>query len=61
VPLGQGAVDFAAFFAALAALPYTGPVVLETTPGTDYAEAAQRHLAFVRRHLAAAPDPVGTP
>ncbi len=57
VPLGLGAVDFTAFFAALAATAYQGPLVLETAPGDNYAEAAERHLAFVRRHLAAAPDP----
>jgi sugar phosphate isomerase/epimerase len=55
VPLGTGAVDFPGFFAALAAIPYQGPLVLETTPGDNYAEAAERHLRFVRAQLAAAP------
>lgn len=61
VPLGQGSVDFPAFFAALAAAHYLGPVVLETTPGDNYAQAAERNLSFVRRQLAAAPDAIATP
>jgi hexulose-6-phosphate isomerase len=54
VPLGQGDVDFSAFFAALARAGYEGPVILEAPAGDAPVDNARRHLAFARRHAMAA-------
>ena len=48
VPLGEGNADFDRFFAAAAAVGYSGPFVLETPPGDHPLESAASHLAFVR-------------
>ena len=48
VPLGEGDADFDRFFAAAAAVGYSGPFVLETPPGDHPLESAASHLAFVR-------------
>lgn len=51
VPLGSGAVDFAAAFQALAAIRYNGAMILETPVGDDAIVSAREHLAFVRKQL----------
>jgi sugar phosphate isomerase/epimerase len=51
VPLGTGAAPLDAFFAALVDAAYSGPVILETTVGEDYAAHARRNLDFVRSRL----------
>ena len=51
VPLGEGAVDFAAFFPVLADLGYEGPIILETQTGEDAENMARRHRDFVAGHL----------
>ena len=48
VLLGQGDVDFVAFFQALADVGYTGPLVLQTAFGEDYLCVARSHLTFLR-------------
>lgn len=53
VALGTGDTDFAAVFGALAAIGYTGPLILETPPGDAPALQAERHCRFVREYLAA--------
>lgn len=60
-PLGEGMVDWPAFFQLLAAAPFDGPISLhiEYDPGGDTREAryqkslaaAQRDLGFLRKHL----------
>jgi L-ribulose-5-phosphate 3-epimerase len=51
VPLGQGDADFPGFFAALAEVGYTGPLVLQAAFGPDFLGMAGSHLAFVRSLL----------
>ncbi len=51
VPLGEGAIDFPQFMEAVEASPYSGPLVLETTPGDDPIAFATRHAQFVRALL----------
>lgn len=51
--LGQGDADFAAFADALAAIGYSGPLILETPAGADPELQATRHRAFVHDLLAA--------
>lgn len=48
VPLGTGAAPLEAFLAALTSGHYSGPLVLETTVGSDYAVQARLNLEFVR-------------
>lgn len=60
VPLGQGQVDFARFFYALAEVGYSGAVVLEAVYGNDYLEDAKRHLGFVHHYLTSQVQPKGT-
>jgi hexulose-6-phosphate isomerase len=52
VPLGTGDVDFQGAFAALSAIGFAGPCILETPRGKIPLDAAARHLEFVRQHLA---------
>ena len=52
VPLGTGAAPLDAFLAALVDAAYSGPVILETTVGENYAAHARRNLDFVRSRLA---------
>ena len=54
-PLGDGMVDFAAFFAALARVRFLGPisVQMEYKP-KDEVGAVQRDVEFVRKHVNAA-------
>ena len=51
VPLGRGAVNFPAVFAALAVTNYAGTLILETPVGDDAVAMAGQHLAFVRDGL----------
>ena len=55
VPLGQGAAQFDAFFAALGDAGYEGPLVLQTARDPDDLGVARRYLAMVkswaRNHL----------
>lgn len=53
VPLGRGDVDFPAFFEALAAAGYGGPLVLQPATSEDYLGGAAAQLSFVRAHLVA--------
>ncbi|MDB5338571.1 MAG: Xylose isomerase-like barrel [Planctomycetaceae bacterium] len=63
-PLGQGQVNWSEFFKMLAGIPFQGPmsVHIEYEPGgstrveriDNSLAAAQRDIAFVRQHLAAA-------
>lgn len=67
VPLGEGMVDWPAFFSMLAGLPFPGPLSLhiEYDPGgstragraDNSLAAAERDLAFLRRELDAAFGP----
>jgi sugar phosphate isomerase/epimerase len=54
-PLGEGLVDFSAFFAALAAAKFAGPVSLQLDhqPANEL-EAIRKDLAFIRKQVAAA-------
>jgi len=54
-PLGEGVVDFARFFAALAKARFAGPVSLpvDHSPAGEL-DAIKRDLAFVRKQIAAA-------
>jgi len=54
-PLGDGVVDFAKFFAALAKARFAGPVTLpvDHSPAGEV-EAIKHDLAFVRKQIAAA-------
>ena len=54
-PLGDGVVDFARFFAALATARFSGPVTLpvDHSPAGEV-EAIKHDLAFVRKQIAAA-------
>jgi L-ribulose-5-phosphate 3-epimerase len=53
VALGEGDTDFEAVFESLAAVRYTGSLILETPVGDDPALQAERHARFVRQRLAA--------
>ena len=54
-PLGEGMVDWRAFFAALAKIRYTGPITIETKyPAKDDLGAIKKDLEFVRKQIAAA-------
>jgi len=54
-PLGQGVVDFARFFAALAKARFAGPVSLQVDhQPADVLEAIKTDLAFVRKQIATA-------
>ena len=57
-PLGDGAVDFARFFAALAKARFAGPITLpvDHSPAGEV-EAIKHDLAFVRKQIAAAYGP----
>lgn len=54
-PLGDGVVDFAKFFAALAKARFAGPITIpvDHSPGGEM-EAIKHDLAFVRKQMAAA-------
>ena len=58
VSLGQGDVNFDAFFRALAEVGYTGPVTLQTAFSEDYLGIARAHLKFVQGHLSQHPSGV---
>lgn len=51
VPLGQGAADFGALFAGLAAIGYGGPLVVQAAMGSDYLGLARGYANLVRHHL----------
>jgi hexulose-6-phosphate isomerase len=51
VPLGEGGVNWPAVGDALREIEYDGYLVLETTGGDDRRAFAQRHLAFIKKHL----------
>ncbi|MBM3777715.1 MAG: sugar phosphate isomerase/epimerase [Acidimicrobiia bacterium] len=51
VPLGQGDVDFAAFFSELAAVGYGGPLVVQAATGADYLGLSRGYSRLVRHHL----------
>jgi len=54
-PLGDGVVDFARFFAALARAKFAGPISLQVDhQPKDEMGAIERDLAFVRRQIAVA-------
>jgi sugar phosphate isomerase/epimerase len=54
-PLGEGVVDFARFFAALARARFAGPVSVQVDhQPKEVMEAIKRDLAFVRKQIAAA-------
>jgi len=54
-PLGQGAVDWPAFFTALAHARFSGPLTVTLTyQAADRLEALKRDAAFAREHLNAA-------
>jgi len=54
-PLGEGVVDFARFFAALAKARFAGPVTLPVDHNpAGQLEPIKRDLAFVRKQIAAA-------
>ena len=54
-PLGEGAVDWPKFFAALASQKFTGPLSIQVDyHPQDELGAIKRDLAFVRKQLAAA-------
>jgi sugar phosphate isomerase/epimerase len=54
-PLGEGVVDFARFFAALARAKFAGPVSVQVDhQPKDVMDAIQHDLGFVRRQIAAA-------
>jgi L-ribulose-5-phosphate 3-epimerase len=54
-PLGEGVVDFARFFAALANARFAGPISLPVDHNADGGMAPIKHdLAFVRQQIAAA-------
>jgi sugar phosphate isomerase/epimerase len=54
-PLGDGVVDFAKFFAALAKARFAGPLTLPVDHSpTGEVEAIKHDLAFVRKQMAAA-------
>ena len=57
-PLGDGAVDFPKFFAALAKAQYAGPVTLpvDHSPAGEL-DAVKHDLAFVRKQIASAYRP----
>lgn len=52
-PLGGGILDTPAVLAALAALGYAGPIILETPSRDSAIESAKLNLQFCRRALAA--------
>lgn len=70
-PLGQGMVDWTEFFQILAKLSFNGPISvhIEYDPGgrtrlekiDNSLAAAQRDIAFVRKHLAAASSSLTNP
>lgn len=51
VPLGQGDADFRAFFAALTAIGYDRPVIVQAASGNDYLDLARGYATLVREHL----------
>jgi L-ribulose-5-phosphate 3-epimerase len=54
-PLGEGTVDWAGFFSALAHARFSGPLTIAVSyPATDRLEAIRRDLAFARKQLNAA-------
>ena len=54
-PLGEGVVDWPAFFTALARARFSGPLTLQSEyPAADRLEAIRRDLEFARKHLNAA-------
>ena len=54
-PLGEGVVDFARFFAALALARFAGPISVQVDhQPKDKMDAISRDLAFVRKQIAAA-------
>lgn len=60
VPLGTGAAPLDTFLVALGAGGYSGPLILETTVGEDYAAQARLNLEFVRSRVRPGPRPAGT-
>lgn len=54
VLLGEGDADFPEIFKAFSDIGYSGAMILETQRGNDPLETADKHLAFVHRHLEAA-------
>jgi sugar phosphate isomerase/epimerase len=54
VPLGDGGVPFDRAFAALRAIAYGGPMILETPRGHSAVDSAGRNLDFVKQHIEAA-------
>jgi hypothetical protein len=54
-PLGEGVVDWSAFFTALARARFSGPLTLQSDyPAADRLDAIRRDLEFARKHLNAA-------
>lgn len=53
VPLGEGTVDFAAYFAALQAIGYTGYLTIEREAGQQPHIELEAAIRFVRRYLGA--------
>jgi sugar phosphate isomerase/epimerase len=50
--LGEGEVDFAVVKKELEAAGYSGPLILETPPGTEPLASARKNLAYARRVFA---------
>jgi L-ribulose-5-phosphate 3-epimerase len=51
-PLGEGTVDWAVFFGALAHAKFSGPLTIRITyPAADRLDAIRRDLAFARKQL----------
>ena len=55
VPLGEGAVDFPACFAAIWDAGYRDSIIMQPFFASDFLRYARRHLDFVRRHMGPAP------
>ena len=51
---GEGDVDFAVVFAALAGITYRGPLVLEPKSGVDFLGLARHNVNVVRANLTTA-------
>ena len=53
VPLGEGNADFPAFFAALRAMDYSGPLILQAARRGNEVETIRAYARFVQQHIGA--------